>query len=170
MVGNPGLSEIATSNFQPKLALESSADLEAGERLDFTQICWWLCQSMFYYILLTHAVFSHVHTHFYRFLFHDFVEGWDDHGQHPVSPLTLLHSFKVFLEQRADVNFHGAPAGLTPLAVACLFLGAKVKGQGTSLLPHQRPYSQIFFPVTFIFTPNRFSPQAPGAYICILFW
>ena len=86
------------------------------------------------YFIYTHAVFSHVHTHFYGFLFHEFVDGWDDHGQHPVSPLTLLHSFKVFLEQRADVNFNGAPAGLTPLAVACLFLGAKVKGQGTSLL------------------------------------
>jgi len=28
---------------------------------------------------------------------------------------------QVFIEQRADVNFNAAPAGLTPLSVACLF-------------------------------------------------
>ena len=30
---------------------------------------------------------------------------------------------QVFLEQQADVNYTAAPGGLTPLAVACLFLG-----------------------------------------------
>ena len=36
-------------------------------------------------------MFIDIFITFQGFLFHEFVEGWDDDGQHPVSPLTLLH-------------------------------------------------------------------------------
>jgi hypothetical protein len=38
---------------------------------------------------------------------------------------------QVFLEQQADVNYTAPPGGLTPLAVASLFLGPKDVGRGS---------------------------------------
>ena len=37
---------------------------------------------------------------------------------------------QVFLEQQADVNYTAPPGGLTPLAVASLFLGSSVVQRG----------------------------------------
>lgn len=118
---------------------------------------WWLCQSIFYLDTQYFHMFIDMFITFQGFLFHEFVEGCDDDGQHPV-PSHCFIVLQVFLEQRADVNFNQAPAGLTPLSVACLFLRTKVERSGMWPGAPKTLFPNMLNEVTFIFTPNRFSP------------
>ena len=65
--GSSGLSEIDTSNFPPKPALESSPKLEALERLEFTEVSWWLFQTIFYLDTQYFHMFIDILSHLFRF-------------------------------------------------------------------------------------------------------